>query len=143
MVSLTGSRAFHQSHAGSDANRSTNDARKMIQSGRKNSYRTREIMEGCIRGESISLRRIEFVRRFRQTPRIGGNPLKPRWKKERRGKGGGGEEKGEKEGKGEKGTYILVSIAMERRTCDRSPRRHGSIKRVTNGRERTTRDANS
>lgn len=48
MVSLTGSGAFHQSHAGFDANRITNGARKMIQSGRKNSYRTREIMEGCI-----------------------------------------------------------------------------------------------
>lgn len=66
IVSLTGSGAFHQSHADTDANRSTNGARKMIQSGRKNSYRTREIMEGCIsKAKSISLSRIEFLPRFR------------------------------------------------------------------------------
>lgn len=70
MVSLTGSEAFHQSHTGSDANRLTNDAGKMIQSGRKNSYRTQEIMVGRIHGESISLRRIEFVRRFHRAPLV-------------------------------------------------------------------------
>lgn len=78
MVSLTGSEAFHQSHTGSNANRITNDAGKMIQSGRKNSYRTEEIMVGCIHGESISLRRIEFARRFHRAPWYRGNLLKSR-----------------------------------------------------------------
>lgn len=136
MVSLTGSSTFHQSHAIRDANRSTNGAKKMIQSGRKNSYRIREIMEDCIRRESIFPRGIEFVRRFHDIFCI----VEIR---ENKGEGKKVAQKGKREREKRKAELLEHSIAMDRAACHRSSRRHGSIKRVTNGRENSTRDRNS